>query len=154
MLERVLKGTPKFYLWLSFLLCIIGYAFIVYVFQLCYGLKITGLSRNISWGFYIAQFTYLVGVAAGAVMLVLPAYFHHYKPFKRVIIFGEFLAIGAVVMCMLFIVVDMGQPQRVLNMFLHPTPNSVMFWDATVLLGYLFLNAIIGWTRWKPNAMT
>lgn len=59
MLERVLKGTPKFYLWLSFLLCIIGYAFIVYVFQLCYGLKITGLSRNISWGFYIAQFTYL-----------------------------------------------------------------------------------------------
>lgn len=116
------------------------------MFQLCYGLKITGLSRNISWGFYIAQFTYLVGVAAGAVMLVLPAYFHHYKPFKRVIIFGEFLAIGAVVMCMLFIVVDMGQPQRVLNMFLHPTPNSVMFWDATVLLGYLFLNAIIGWT--------
>lgn len=146
MLERVLKGTPKFYLWLSFLLCIIGYAFIVYVFQLCLGLKITGLSRNVSWGFYIAQFTYLVGVAAGAVMLVLPAYFHHYKPFKRVIIFGEFLAIGAVVMCMLFIVVDMGQPQRVLNMFLHPTPNSVMFWDATVLLGYLLLNAIIGWT--------
>ncbi len=146
MLERVLKGTPKFYLWLSFLLCIIGYAFIVYVFQLYYGLKITGLSRNVSWGFYIAQFTYLVGVAAGAVMLVLPAYFHHYKPFKRVIIFGEFLAIGAVVMCMLFIVVDMGQPQRVLNMFLHPTPNSVMFWDATVLLGYLLLNAIIGWT--------
>ena len=146
MLERVLKGTPKFYLWLSFLLCIIGYAFIVYVFQLYYGLKITGLSRNVSWGFYIAQFTYLVGVAAGAVMLVLPAYFHHYKPFKRVIIFGEFLAIGAVVMCMLFIVVDMGQPQRVLNMFLHPTPNSVMFWDATVLLGYLLLNAIIGCT--------
>ena len=53
MLERVLKGTPKFYLWLCFLLCIIGYAFIVYVFQLCFGLKITGLSRNISWGFYI-----------------------------------------------------------------------------------------------------
>ena len=87
-----------------------------------------------------------MGVAAGAVMLVLPAYFHHYKPFKRVIIFGEFLAIGAVVMCMLFIVVDMGQPQRVMNMFLHPTPNSVMFWDATVLLGYLILNAVIGWT--------
>lgn len=146
MLERVLKGSPKFYLWIFCLLAIIGYAFVVYVFQLIYGLQITGLSRNVSWGFYIAQFTYLVGVAAGAVMLVLPAYFHHYKPFKRVIIFGEFLAIGAVVMCMLFIVVDMGQPQRVMNMFLHPTPNSVMFWDATVLCGYLILNAIIGWT--------
>lgn len=146
MLERVLKGSPKYYAWLCFLLAVIGYAFVVYVFQLIYGLQITGLSRNVSWGFYIAQFTYLVGVAAGAVMLVLPAYFHHYKPFKRVIIFGEFLAIGAVVMCMLFIVVDMGQPQRVMNMFLHPTPTSVMFWDATVLLGYLILNAVIGWT--------
>ena len=146
MVEKVLKGSPKYYLWILFLLAIIGYAFIVYVFQLIYGLQMTGLTRNTSWGFYIAQFTYLVGVAAAAVMLVLPATFHHYHPYHRVIVFAEFLAIGAVIMCMLFIVVDMGQPQRVLNIILHPTPNSVMFWDATVLCGYLLLNAVIGWT--------
>ena len=146
MVEKVLKGSPKYYMWLIFLLAIIGYAFIVYVFQLIYGLQMTGLTRNTSWGFYIAQFTYLVGVAAAAVMLVLPATFHHYHPYHRVIVFAEFLAIGAVIMCMLFIVVDMGQPQRVLNIILHPTPNSVMFWDATVLCGYLLLNAVIGWT--------
>ena len=146
MVEKVLKGSPKYYFWLLFLLSIIGYAFIVYVFQLMYGLQTTGLTRNTSWGFYIAQFTYLVGVAAAAVMLVLPATFHHYHPYHRVIVFAEFLAIGAVIMCMLFIVVDMGQPQRVMNVLLHPTPNSVMFWDCTVLTGYLLLNAIIGWT--------
>lgn len=146
MVEKVLKGSPKYYLWLFFLLAVIGYAAIVYIFQLVYGLQITGLTRNTSWGFYIAQFTYLVGVAAAAVMLVLPATFHHYHPYHRVIVFAEFLAIGAVIMCMLFIVVDMGQPQRVLNVILHPTPNSVMFWDATVLCGYLILNAVIGWT--------
>ncbi|MBR4423104.1 MAG: polysulfide reductase NrfD [Mailhella sp.] len=146
MVEKVLKGSPKYYLWLLFLLSIIGYAFIVYVFQLMYGLQTTGLTRNTSWGFYIAQFTYLVGVAAAAVMLVLPATFHHYHPYHRVMVFAEFLAIGAVLMCMLFIVVDMGQPQRVMNVLLHPTPNSVMFWDCTVLTGYLLLNAIIGWT--------
>ena len=116
-----------------------------------YGLGITGLTRDSSWGFYIAQFTYLVGVAASAVMLVLPAYFHHYVKFKRVIIFGEFLAIGAVIMCMCFIVVDMGQPHRVLNVILHPTPNSVLFWDATVLTGYLVLNAVIGWTTLEAD---
>lgn len=145
MLEKVLKGSPKFYAWLVFLLLLIGMGVTVYIFQLCFGLKITNLSRNVSWGFYIAQFTYLVGVAASAVMLVLPSYFHHYKKFKRVLIFGEFLAIGAVIMCMLFIVVDMGQPQRVMNVILHPSPNSVMFWDFTVLTGYLILNALIGW---------
>ncbi len=146
MVEKVLKGSPKYYAWLLFLLTIIGYAFIVYVFQLMYGLQMTGLTRSTSWGFYIAQFTYLVGVAAAAVMLVLPATFHNYHPYHRVIVFAEFLAIGAVIMCMLFIVVDMGQPQRVMNVILHPTPNSVMFWDCTVLCGYLLLNAVIGWT--------
>ena len=87
----------------------------------------------------------MMAAAAGAVMLVLPAYFHHYEKFKRIIIFGEFMAVGAVIMCMLFIVVDLGQPQRALNVLLHPTPNSVMFWDMTVLFGYLLLNIIIGW---------
>ena len=145
MLELILKGRPRFYLWLCFLGAIFGLGFIVYIFQANIGLAITGMSRDVSWGLYIAQFTYFVGVAAGAVMLVLPAYFHHYEKFKRIIIFGEFMAVGAVIMRMLFIVVDLGQPQRALNVLLHPTPNSVMFWDMTVLFGYLLLNIIIGW---------
>lgn len=103
------------------------------------------MSRDVSWGLYISQFTYFVGVAASAVMLVLPAYFHHYKKFKRMIIFGEFMAVAAVCMCALFIVVDLGQPQRMLNVMIHPTPNSVMFYDMLVLIGYLLLNITIGW---------
>ena len=95
MLELILKGRPRFYLWLCFLGAIIGLAFVVYLFQLNMGLTLTGLSRDVSWGLYIAQLTYFVGVAAGAVMLVLPAYFHHYEKFKRIIIFGEFMAVGA-----------------------------------------------------------
>ncbi len=145
MIEKVLKGSPKFYVWIAFLGAIIGLGAFTYLFQMKYGLAITGMSRDVSWGFYIAQFTYLVGVAASAVMLVLPAYFHHYKKFKKMIIFGEFMAIGAVLMCMLFIMADLGQPQRALNVMLHPTPNSVMFYDMMVLMGYLVLNAVIGW---------
>jgi molybdopterin-containing oxidoreductase family membrane subunit len=94
---------------------------------------------------YIAQFTFLVGVAASAVMLVLPYYLHSYKQFGRITILGEFLAIAAVLMCMLFVFVDMGQPLRVLNVLLYPTPNSIMFWDMLVLGGYLLLNLVIGW---------
>ncbi len=145
MIEKVLKGGVSFYVWLAFLGGLITLGALVYLLQLFVGLKVTDLSRDVSWGFYIAQFTYLVGVAASAVMLVLPAYFHHYKKFKKMIILGEFMAIGSVIMCMLFIVVDMGQPQRVLNVMLHPTPNSIMFWDMMVLTGYLILNIIIGW---------
>ena len=145
MIEKVLKGPVSFYLWLAVLGGIITLGALVYLYQLFVGLRITDLSRDVSWGFYIAQFTYMVGVAASAVMLVLPAYFHHYTKFKKMIILGEFMAIGSVIVCMLFIVVDLGQPQRVLNVLLHPTPNSVMFWDMVVLSGYLLLNLVIGW---------
>ncbi|MDP2799099.1 MAG: NrfD/PsrC family molybdoenzyme membrane anchor subunit, partial [Deltaproteobacteria bacterium] len=146
MLEKALYGSKGYYVWILLLLGIIGLGSIAYYTQLTQGLKITGMSRDVSWGFYIAQFTYLVGVAASAVMLVLPYYFHHYKAFSKMIILGEFMAIAAVSMCMLFIVVDLGQPQRLLNVILHPTPNSILFWDMVVLNGHLFLNIVIGWT--------
>jgi molybdopterin-containing oxidoreductase family membrane subunit len=108
-------------------------------------LGITGLNRDVTWGFYIANFTFLVGVAAGGVMVVLPYYLHDYKAFGKVTILGEFLAIASVIMCVTFILVDLGQPMRVLNVFLYPTPNSVLFWDTVVLQGYLLLNIVIGW---------
>ena len=101
------------------------------------------MSRDVSWGFYIAQFTFLVGVAASAVMVVLPYYLHDVKEFGKVTILGELLAISAVTMCLLFIVVDLGQPQRMLNIVLHPTPHSILFWDMVVLNGYLLLNVVI-----------
>ena len=145
MLELAIKGGKKYYGWMTFLMVIVGIGFLIYLRQLDFGLGITGLSRDVSWGFYIANFTFLVGVAAGGVMVVLPYYLHDYKAFGKVTILGEFLAISSVVMCVTFILVDLGQPMRIMNVFLYPSPNSVLFWDTIVLNGYLFLNIIIGW---------
>ncbi len=141
--EKAVVGSRRYWLWLLALAAIISVGFASYLYQLNYGLGVTGLSRDVTWGLYIAQFTFLVGVAASAVMVVLPYYLHNYKAFGKVTILGEFLAISAVTMCMLFIFVDMGQPTRVLNVMLHPTPWSMMFWDMVSLSGYLVLNAVI-----------
>ena len=153
MIEKALKGSPRYFGVLMVFLAIMGIGGGFYLVQLNQGLMITGLSRDVSWGFYIAQFTYMVGVAASAVMLVLPYYFHHYKAYSKMIIMGEFLAIAAVIMCLGFIVIDIGQPQRMLNVLINSTPNSVLFWDMVVLNGYLILNVVIGWTSlmayWK-----
>lgn len=146
MLDKALTGSKTYWGWIAFLLAIIGAGFLFYLQQFAVGLGVTGMSRDVSWGFYISQFTFLVGVAASGVMVVLPYYLHNYKAFGKITILGEFLAIPAVIMCMLFIFVDMGQPLRVLNVLLHPTPNSVMFYDMLVLSGYLFLNILVGWT--------
>ncbi len=146
MLEKALVGGRRYWTWVFFLLALIAVGFLFYLRQFSTGLGITGMSRDVSWGFYISQFTFLVGIAASGVMVVLPYYLHNYKVFGKITILGEFLAIPAVLMCMLFIFVDLGQPLRVLNVILHPTPNSVMFYDMMVLSGYLFLNILVGWT--------
>ncbi|MBI4878786.1 MAG: polysulfide reductase NrfD [Planctomycetes bacterium] len=143
MLEKALRGSGKYWGLVGFLLVLIGAGLGCYLWQFREGLQITGLSRDVPWGFYISQFTFLVGVAASAVILVLPYYLHDYKAFGRIVVLGEFLAVAAVIMCMLFVFVDMGQPMRVLNVMLHPTPQSVMFWDVLVLSGYLVLNVVI-----------
>jgi len=145
MLEYAIKGSRKYYGWMTALLILIGIGFLFYLKQLDVGLGITGMSRDVSWGFYIANFTFLVGVAAGGVMVVLPYYLHDYKAFGRITILGEFLAIAAVIMCVTFILVDLGQPSRVFNVFIYFSPNSVLFWDTVVLQGYLLLNLVIGW---------
>jgi Ni/Fe-hydrogenase subunit HybB-like protein len=141
--EKAVQGDRRYWSWVLALCGVIAIGFLAYLHQLSYGLGVTGLSRDVSWGLYIAQFTFLVGVAASAVMVVLPYYLHSHKEFGKVTILGEFLAISAVVMCMLFIFVDMGQPTRVLNVMLNPTPGSIMFWDMVSLGGYLLLNATI-----------
>ncbi len=145
MLEKALTGSNRYWGWIAVLLAFMAAGALSYVQQYNYGLGLTGMSRDVSWGVYIAQFTFLVGVAASGVMVVLPYYLHNYKTFAKITILGEFLAVAAVTMCLLFILADLGQPMRALNVLLHPTPNSILFWDMIVLNVYLFLNIFVGW---------
>lgn len=145
MFAKALSGSRKYWLWLTLLLAIIIVGFIFYYRQYTQGLGVTGMSRDVSWGLYLANFTFLVGVAASAVMVVLPYYLHNHKEFRRITTLGEFMAIPAILMCILFVTVDLGQPTRLFNILLHPSPNSLLFWDVFVLTVYLLLNLVIGW---------
>jgi len=146
MIDKALRGSKIYWLWLGFLATLTGIGVVFYVDQLWNGLGITGMSRDVSWGFYLANFTFFVGVAASGVMLVLPYYLHDQKEFGKITILGEFLAIVACAMCITFVTVDLGRPDRLVNLFLHPTPNSILFFDIVVLSGYLLINVIVGWS--------
>ena len=145
MLDKAIKGSQTYWGWLIFLLALMGAGFGCYLYQYFEGLRITGMSRDVSWGFYIGQLTYFVGIAAGGVMVVLPCYLHDYKAFGRITILGEFLAVAAIIICLLFVLVDLGNLPRLMNVIIHPNPTSILFYDMIVLNVYLFLNILIGW---------
>ena len=144
MIQNFFRGGRRYWTLMALWVVLIVIGLFAYDRQWHLGLSVTGMSRDVSWGLYIAQFTFMVGVAASAVMVVLPFYLHDYKAFAKTVILGEFLAVSSVIVCMTFVFVDMGQPRRVMNVLLHPQFHSVMFWDFMSLFGYLLLNIVIG----------
>ena len=145
--RQVLSGGKYYKAWVAFLGLMILVGLVSYAQQARGGLIVTNMRDEVSWAFYIGNFTFLVGVAAAAVLLVIPAYVYHWKPIKEVVVLGELLAISALVMCLLFIAVDMGHPERALHImpFLG-TPNfprSLLTWDALVLNTYLLVNLVL-----------
>jgi Ni/Fe-hydrogenase subunit HybB-like protein len=143
----VFRGGKAYWLWLGFLLAMILWGGSAYIEQLRVGMIVTNMRDPVSWAFYIGNFTFLVGVAAAAVVLVIPAYIYHWGPIKEVAILGEILAISAIVMCLLFVVVDIGRPDRgwhLIPFIGHMNfPSSVLAWDVLVLNLYLVLNLVI-----------
>ncbi|NQU87902.1 MAG: polysulfide reductase NrfD [Mariniphaga sp.] len=146
-LKIILRGSKTYYAWLIFLFLLIIWGGFGYSGQLSEGLIKTHMRDSVSWAFYIGNFTFLVGVAAAAVMLVIPAYIYNWKPIKEIAIFGELLAICAVIMCILFIVVDIGNPMRFWHMLpLIGTmnfPSSMLSWDFFFLLAYFLINLTV-----------
>ena len=141
------RGNRAYYAWMALLLVLALQGVAAYCHQARTGLIVTNMRDPVSWAFYIGNFTFLVGVGAAAVMLVIPAYLYDWKPIKEVVVFGELLAIAAMVMCLLFVLVDMGRPDRFWHMLpflgsLH-LPMSLLAWDAVVLNVYLCLNLVI-----------
>lgn len=146
-LRNVLRGNLLYWGWVTLLLLLIALGFAAWLRQVGHGLVTTSMRDPVSWAFYIGNFTFLVGVAAAAVLLVIPAYVYEWKPIKEVVILGELLAIAAIVMCGLFVTVDVGRPDRLWH--LVPglgrlnLPRSLLAWDVVVLNGYLVLNFVI-----------
>ena len=142
-----LAGDWRYYAWTGGLavVCLLGLN--AYCRQFAHGLIVTGMSDQVSWGVYIANFTFLVGVAAAAVMMVIPAYIYGNEELHDLVIFGELLAVAAILMCLAFVTVDLGRPDR----FWHLIPGigefnfpaSMLSWDVIVLNGYLLLNVYI-----------
>jgi Ni/Fe-hydrogenase subunit HybB-like protein len=145
--HAVTHGPVSYWVWVAFLLALIASGVIAYAQQLRTGLMLTGMRDQVSWGFYIGNFTFLVGVAAAAVVLVIPAYIYEWKPIREIVIFGELLAISAIVMCMLFVTVDVGRPDRLWH--LMPLvghlnfPRSILAWDMIVLNLYFLVNFVV-----------
>jgi Ni/Fe-hydrogenase subunit HybB-like protein len=152
--RRLVTGGPGYYIWMTLLTVLAVVGIVSYVKQLQVGLIATGMQNYVSWGLYIGNFTFLVGVAAAAVLLIIPAYLYDFGPIKEIVVVAEVLAVCALLMCLMFVTADLGRPDRFWHLIpglgILSLPRSLLAWDIVVLNGYLFLNiAIPGYLLWN-----
>jgi Ni/Fe-hydrogenase subunit HybB-like protein len=146
-LRLVSRGPGIYWLWVGLLLILIASGAQAFARQVSEGLIVTAMRDQVSWAFYIGNFTFLVGVAAAAVVLVIPAYVYDWKPIREIVIFGELLAVSAIIMCLTFVLVDIGRPDRfwhLLPVIGHLNfPQSILAWDVIVLNIYFVVNFVV-----------
>ena len=152
--SQSVEGGWKFYAWMTLLTAVFLVGANAWAVQVRDGMALTAMSDHVSWGLYIANFTFLVGLAAGGVMMVIPAYLYHDEEMHDIVIIGELLAIAAIVMSIMFVVCDLGRPDRFWHMLpglgKFNFPVSMLTWDVIVLNGYLLINLhICGYLLYK-----
>ncbi len=145
--KQIVCGSSTYYMWLAILLAFILVGVSGYSQQLTHGHIVSNMRDPVPWGMFIGTYAFLVGVAAAAMALAVPGYVYHWKPIKEIVVLGEIIAICAVVMCILFVMADLGRPERFWHLLpIIGTPNlpsSMIGMNVMILNGYLILNVVI-----------
>jgi len=142
-LTRPLKKHTGFTPWILFLITVIATGGLAYFIQLRDGLGVTGMRDYVSWGLYISTFIFFVATALVGMLISSVLGLLQMKWITPVARIAEMIALGFAMWAGLVIVLDMGRPDRLLNVFLHARPQSPIFWDVTVITTYVTISLLL-----------
>jgi len=129
--------------WLVLLLTIVAVGFYAWTHQLKVGLGVTALRDYVSWGMYIGNFVFFVAVSLIGMLISSVLQLLGYKWITPITRIAEQVAIAAVALAGLIIVMDMGRPDRVLNVLKNGRFASPILWDVTVITTYLAISVLL-----------
>jgi len=140
MYPRPFGKYGKIWVWGLSFFCVLGLYF--YIQQLNQGLSVTGLGDYTTWGIYVSNFVFfvaisLVGSLISAILKLSGAKWR--IPITRI---AEIIAVASIAMAGIVIIIDMGRPDRMLNLLFHPRIQSPIIWDVIVISTYLALSIL------------
>lgn len=132
-------ATRQYQIWIGTLALMMLLALGAWIYELRYGLATTGMRGVISWGIYIFTFAFFVKLSAGGLIVASSAEVFGIAPLKPLARLGVLTAAACILVAAITIVPDLGRPERMVNMILHPNWRSPMIWDAGIIGLYLLL---------------
>lgn len=153
---KSLKEGVAFYGWTAVLIFFMAVAVYAWYVQFSEGLIVTDMRDVVMWGLYIANYSFFLGISAGSLIISAVAYVFDLERYKQVSRIAVVIATICGILAMVFILVDLGHPERaVVEMILTPNPASMFISDFIMLSLYLLVCIIYGWTaiRGKGNEL-
>lgn len=138
-------------IWVACLLLICAFGAYAYFLQLRDGLSVTAMGDYVSWGIYISNFVFFVAISlVGSLITAIfrLANIHWSTPITRI---AEIIAVSAIFFASLIIIVDMGRPERLLNLIFHPRLQSPIVWDVVVIGTYFLISLLLLYLPLLPD---
>ncbi|TMG41130.1 MAG: polysulfide reductase [Chloroflexi bacterium] len=131
------RGDRKFWIAVVVLSAMVAAGFYAYIYQLQRGLWVTGLNQKVSWGFYIINCVFFIGISYGGAMTSAILRLTNAKwraPLTRL---AEATAVAALLVGAVYPIIDLGRPDRALHLLLYPQVGSPIVWDLVAVSTYL-----------------
>jgi molybdopterin-containing oxidoreductase family membrane subunit len=147
----ILKTKTIYWVWVGFLVAVIAWAVYSYSRQWRDGLIVTDMRDRISWGLYISAFVFFIGIShAGTLIsaILRVAHAHWRAPVTRM---AEFITAVALICGAAFVLIDMGRPERIFNVYLFGRWQSPIMWDVMAITTYLTASVLYLYTPMIPD---
>lgn len=131
--------------WLTVLFAVMAIGVAAFIWQFLNGLVVTGMRNTVMWGQYILFFMFFIGLSAGGLIVASAGRLFGATMFKPITRLAVVEATIAVILAGVFIVPDLGRPERVINILLHGNLTSPMVWDITIVIVYTLMSAFYVW---------
>ena len=136
-LDGMVHSTWRFRAWVAVLSAFVAWGVYAYILQWQRGLVITGLRDQVSWGLYISNFVFWVGVSKGGTMISAIFRLTHAEWRRPITRMAEAITVLALITGVPMIVADLGRPDRMLNLIWYGRIQSPLIWDVLSVTTYL-----------------
>ena len=136
------RTVRTIWLWYAGLVVLMAWGLAAWIYELNYGLAATGMRDVVSWGAYIFTFAFFIGLSAGGLIMASSAEVFGIKALKPLSRLGVLSAAACVTVAALMIIPDLGQPFRVINIFIHPNWSSPLIWDILIITIYFVFSIV------------
>jgi Ni/Fe-hydrogenase subunit HybB-like protein len=136
------KGDRKFWISVAVLGTMVAAGIYAWIYQIQRGLWVTGLNQKVSWGFYIINCVFFIGMSYGGAMTSAILRLTNAKwraPLTRI---AEATAVAALLVGAVYPIIDMGRPDRFLNILMYAQVGSPVVWDVVAISTYMLASLV------------